>query len=440
MTHRARARSWFALVVAGGLAASVLTVTPGLAAAADEARTFALVGSLQSELGCGADWAPDCAETELTATGTPGVFAADFTIPAGTWEYKVAVNDSWDEAYGLNGGGDNIPLTVAGDTPVRVVFDDNLKKVGLEATEATLRGAYDEASDAQLVADPVRQPGSDEVFYFVMTDRFANGDPSNDEGGLDGDRLTTGYDPTDKGFYNGGDLAGLRQQLDYIDGLGTTAIWLTPSFENRPVQGEGANASAGYHGYWITDFTQIDPHLGTNAELEALIAEAHDKGIKVYFDIITNHTADVIDYEEQQYSYVDQATSPYLDADGAAFDPADFADADTGADFPALDAATSFPYTPSLTADDAQLKVPAWLNDPTLYHNRGDSTWEGESVTYGDFSGLDDLMTEHPTVVNGLVDVYDDWIDLGIDGFRIDTAKHVNFEFWEQWSTEVLDY
>ncbi len=229
------------------------------------------------------------------------------------------MNDTWDESYGLNGGGDNIPLTVAGDTPVRVVFDDNLKRVGLEATG--LEGAYDEASDAALVADPVRQPGSDEVFYFVMTDRFANGDTANDEGGLTGDRLTTGFDPTDKGFYNGGDLAGLRDQLDYIDGLGTTAIWLTPSFKNRPVQGEGANVSAGYHGYWITDFTQIDPHLGTNAELEALIAEAHDKGIKVYFDIITNHTADVIDYEEGEYSYIDQATSPYLDADGRRVRP-----------------------------------------------------------------------------------------------------------------------
>ncbi|GAA1808969.1 pullulanase-type alpha-1,6-glucosidase [Agromyces neolithicus] len=440
MTGRTRAKSWFALVVSGALAASALIVMPGLAAAAEEPRTFALVGSLQSELGCSADWQPECAETELIATGTPGVYAAEFTIPAGTWEYKVAVNDTWDEAYGLNGGGDNIPLTVAGDSPVRVVFDDNLKRVGLEATAAALRGAYDEASDASLVADPVRQPGSDEVFYFVMTDRFANGDTANDEGGLTGDRLTTGFDPTDKGFYNGGDLAGLRQQLDYIDGLGTTAIWLTPSFKNRPVQGEGANASAGYHGYWITDFTQIDPHLGTNAELEALIAEAHAKGIKVYFDIITNHTADVIDYEEQAYDYIDQATSPYLDADGAAFDPADFADADTGADFPALDAATSFPYTPVLTGDDATAKVPAWLNDPTLYHNRGDSTWEGESVTFGDFVGLDDLMTEHPTVVNGFVDVYQQWIDLGIDGFRIDTAKHVNFEFWEQWSTQVLDY
>ncbi len=89
---------------------------------------------------------------------------------------------------------------------------------------------------------------------------------------------------------------------------------------------------------------------------------------------------------------------------------------------------------------DKDLKFPAWLNDPTLYHNRGNSTWAGESVTYGDFDGLDDLMTEHPTVVDGFVDVYQDWIDLGIDGFRIDTAKHVNFEFWEDWSTQVLDY
>ncbi|MET4156623.1 pullulanase-type alpha-1,6-glucosidase [Agromyces sp. PvR057] len=443
MTQQARARSWFALAVSTALAASALAVVPGLAAAAEEPRTFALVGSLQSELGCadlgasaGGDWEPACPETELLATATPGVYAADFTVPAGTYEYKVAVNDTWGESYGVNGGGDNIPLTVAGDTAVRVVFDDTLKRVGLESTG--IRGAYADEADAALVADPVRQPGSDETFYFVMTDRFANGDPSNDQGGLTGDALTTGFDPTHKGFYNGGDLQGLRDRLDYIDGLGTTAIWLTPSFKNRAVQGEGANASAGYHGYWVTDFTQIDPHLGTNAELEALIAEAHDKGIKVYFDIITNHTADVIDYEQKEYSYIDQATSPYTDADGAEIDLSDYADGTTP--FPTLDAATSFPYTPVVRPEDADLKVPAWLNDPTLYHNRGDSTWEGESVTYGDFVGLDDLMTEHPTVVNGFVDVYDQWIDLGIDGFRIDTAKHVNFEFWEQWSTQVLDY
>ena len=102
--------------------------------------------------------------------------------------------------------------------------------------------------------------------------------------------------PTDKGFYHGGDIDGLVSQLDYIEGLGTTAIWLTPAFKNRPVQGVEPDISAGYHGYWITDFTQIDPHLGTNDDLRTLVDEAHARGIKVFFDIITNHTADVIGY------------------------------------------------------------------------------------------------------------------------------------------------
>ena len=143
-----------------------------------------------------------------------------------------------------------------------------------------------------------------------MTDRFANGDTTNDAGGLSGGRLETGLDPTDKGFYHGGDLKGLTSKLDYIKGLGTTSIWLTPSFKNQPVQGAGSDASAGYHGYWITDFTRIDPHLGTNAEMKSLISAAHAKGMKVFFDIITNHTADVIDYQEQQFGYVSKESDP----------------------------------------------------------------------------------------------------------------------------------
>ena len=331
MTQRVRAHSWFASAITGALAASAIVFAPGLAAAAEEPRTFALVGSLQSELGCtdlganaGGDWEPACAATDLAATDTPGVYAADFTIPAGTYEYKVAVNDSWAESYGLNGGGDNIPLTVAGDTPVRVVFDDTLKRVGLEATG--LRGAYDEASDAALVADPVRQPGSDEVFYFVMTDRFENGDTSNDQRRAHGRRPHHRLRPRPT---RASTTAATSPACDRSSTTSTDSArrrsGSTPSFKNRPVQGEGANASAGYHGYWVTDFTQIDPHLGTNAELEALIGEAHAKGIKVYFDIITNHTADVIDYEEGQYSYIDQATAPYRDADGNEIDLAEYA-------------------------------------------------------------------------------------------------------------------
>lgn len=429
MSKKTVSRRTALLAVAALLASGFTAVATTPASAVD--RTVALVGSLQTELGCAEDWAPACAETELAPTGAAGVYSAEFEVPAGSYEYKVAIDDSWDEAYGLDGGGENIPLTVGGPSTLRFTFDDALKRVGVEVTQ--LRGGYTAEDDA-LTAAPVRQAGDGEQFYFVMTDRFANGDTANDSGGLEGDRLTTGFDPTDKGFYQGGDIAGIHDNLDYIEGLGTSAIWLTPSFANKPVQGEGAGASAGYHGYWITDFTRIDPHLGTNEELEALIADAHDRGIKVYFDIITNHTADVIDYAEKSYDYIDQATSPYTDAAGAAFDPADYAG--TG-EFPALDPATSFPYTPVVTEES---KIPAWLNDPALYHNRGDSTWSGESVTYGDFSGLDDLMTEHPTVVEGFVEVYRQWIDLGIDGFRIDTVKHVDFPFWEQWTEQVLDY
>ncbi|MFJ3812849.1 pullulanase-type alpha-1,6-glucosidase [Streptomyces sp. NPDC090056] len=284
-------------------------------------------------------------------------------------------------------------------------------------------------SDRALAAEPARQDLTREQFYFVLPDRFANGDASNDRGGLTGSRTRTGFDPADKGFYQGGDLKGLTQRLDYIKGLGTTAIWMAPIFKNRPVQGEGENASAGYHGYWITDFTQVDPHFGTNADLERLIAAAHAKGMKVFFDVITNHTADTVDYAEKKYGYRSKGAYPYLDKNGRPFDDRDAigrVDAD------------SFPYTP---VAEKGVKVPSWLNDPTMYHNRGDSTWVGESAEYGDFVGLDDLWTERPEVVEGMKKIYEKWVrDFKIDGFRIDTVKHVDLDFWTQWATALDAY
>ncbi|WP_405885516.1 pullulanase-type alpha-1,6-glucosidase [Streptomyces sp. NBC_01136] len=293
-------------------------------------------------------------------------------------------------------------------------------------------------SDAKLAAEPARHDDTREQFYFVMPDRFANGDTSNDKGGLTGSRLATGYDPTDKGFYQGGDLKGLTKKLDYIKGLGTTAIWMAPIFKNQPVQGTGANASAGYHGYWITDFTQVDPHFGTNKDLETLISKAHAKGMKVFFDVITNHTADVVDYEQKSYDYLSKGAFPYLTKDGKPFDDADYAAG--GKSFPSVGTG-SFPRTPVVSAAKKTTKVPSWLNDPTMYHNRGDSTYEGESTTYGDFSGLDDLWTERPEVVSGMEKIYEKWVrDFGVDGFRIDTVKHVNMEFWTQWATALDKY
>ncbi|GAA4552522.1 pullulanase-type alpha-1,6-glucosidase [Streptomyces collinus] len=293
-------------------------------------------------------------------------------------------------------------------------------------------------SDAKLAAEPARHDSTREQFYFVLPDRFANGDPRNDKGGLTGSRLATGYDPTDKGFYQGGDLKGLTKKLDYIKGLGTTALWMAPIFKNQPVQGTGANASAGYHGYWITDFTQVDPHFGTNKDLETLIDKAHAKGMKVFFDVITNHTADVVDYEEKSYDYLSKGAFPYLTKDGRPFDDADYADGKR--DFPEVDR-DSFPRTPTVPAAKKNVKVPSWLNDPTMYHNRGDSTFAGESSAHGDFSGLDDLWTERPEVVRGMEKIYQRWVrDFDVDGFRIDTVKHVNMEFWTQWATALDAY
>jgi len=296
--------------------------------------------------------------------------------------------------------------------------------------------AAQQAQDEALAGASLREDLTRERFYFVMADRFENGDPTNDDGGYGGDRLVSGLDPTAKGFYHGGDIEGVRQQLDYIEGLGTTAIWLTPSFVNRPVQGAGDAVSAGYHGYWITDFTRIDPHLGTNEELERLIDEAHERGMKVFFDIITNHTADVIQYAEGSQTYITKQAEPYRDASGEVFDDRAVAGSD---DFPALDAATSFPYTPVFPEpEDAEVKVPAWLNDPTMYHNRGNARFDGgESDQYGDFSGLDDLFTERPEVVSGMEEIYEAWVDLGIDGFRIDTVKHVGDEFWQDFAPTI---
>jgi len=421
------------VVAVAGLALSGLA-GPAAADHTPTPTTVTLVGSLQSELGCAGDWSPDCAETRL-ALQPDGTYAGTFAVPAGGYDYKVALNNSWDENYGADGvpNGANLPLALQYAATLTFAYDHTSHRISVAPAELPPGEVTDD--DRDLAGNSLRTPLTKERFYFVMADRFANGDPANDTGGLSGDRMVTGLDPTDKGFYHGGDLAGLTERLDYIRGLGTTAIWLTPSFKNRPVQGEGANASAGYHGYWITDFTTIDPHFGTNAELEELVDQAHQRGMKVFFDIITNHTADVIDYEEQQYGYISKEASPYQDAAGNVFDDRDYAGGDT---FPELDPATSFPYTPVFrTEADETVKVPAWLNDVTNYHNRGDSTFAGESSTYGDFVGLDDLFTEQPDVVDGMTDIYRTWVDFGIDGFRIDTVKHVNLEFWQKFAPAI---
>lgn len=299
---------------------------------------------------------------------------------------------------------------------------------------------------APIVVPRFTHPGAGQTIYILMPDRFANGNPANDTGGIPGGPEEHGYDPTRTGYFQGGDFPGLIGKLDYIAGLNVTTIWTTPPFKNNPVQ----SGSAGYHGYWINDFLNVDPHFGTNDDYRTFVSQAHARGLRVYLDIVVNHTGDVITNAENKFSYIDTKTTPTRDASGQPFDEraaaynglppspsglrrddANPAEASAKAEFPALDAKTSFARPPVLPPGKEHLKNPEWLNDVTLYHNRGNSTFAGESAGRGDFGGLDDVMTEHPRVVRGFIDIFGHWLEQGVDGFRIDTMRHVNAAFWQ---------
>ncbi|MCV2886312.1 alpha-amylase family glycosyl hydrolase [Aestuariibacter sp. AA17] len=259
----------------------------------------------------------------------------------------------------------------------------------------------------------------DENFYFVMPDRFNNGNPDNDLGSKTHAISQGGLDVTSKWAFHGGDMQGLEEKLDYLKGMGITAIWMTPILRNQAVQEGGF----GHHGYWIVDFTEIDPHFGTNDDLKSLIHAAHKKDIKIFFDIITNHTADIIRYQECHNSdgtFKGEHTCPYKSMQ-------DVANGDT--------------YTPFIPDHLKEVKHPAWLNDPKYYNNQGDSFWQGESAINGDFAGLDDLNTRDPNVVSGMVEIYQNLItEFKPDGFRIDTVKHVDMSFWKDFAPKIVEH
>jgi len=262
----------------------------------------------------------------------------------------------------------------------------------------------------------------DEVFYFVMPDRFYNGDTENDQGSKTDEISAGGFDKADKGMYHGGDIQGLQAKLPYLKDMGISAIWLTPIMRNQALQGD----SSGYHGYWILDFNEIDPHLGSNNDLKNFIDAAHKENIKVFFDIITNHTADVIKYVECH----GEDGLQYLmeESDGCVYKSlAQIAAGDT--------------YQPIIPKGQENLKSPAWLNDKKYYHNQGETTYEGENSIYGDFSGLDDIDTDSPEVVKGMKEIFKNVIsEFKPDGFRIDTVKHVNMEFWAEFAPALVSH
>ncbi len=312
---------------------------------------------------------------------------------------------------------------------------------------AGLGGAQPDASPkppsgavlAALAKPPTYSAFASQRIYFVMPDRYANGDAANDRGGLSGLRSVTGYDPVDSGWYHGGDLKGLtgactdtRTGLARVKGLGFTAIWVTPVVAQQHVQSD----SAAYHGYWGLDFTKVDPHLGTSADFEALVDCAHGLGLKVYLDVVVNHTADVIiPAGGSTYRGADEV--PYRDCKGKPYSAQRYAGSRR---FPCVSSRYQ-PRQPLVLPQNRNLKKPAWLNQVTRYHNRGSITFDSCSPAcfeQGDFFGLDDIFTEQPVVVNGLAEVFGAWIrQFEVDGFRIDTAKHVDRAFFRGWEPKI---
>lgn len=239
---------------------------------------------------------------------------------------------------------------------------DQLVGICLLFMVAACAGPPDPVSDSPPVAErgPIvvepQQGWDDAVLYFVMLDRFADGDPHNNQDVADG-----------PGNFHGGDLTGLIDQLDEISGLGCTALWITPVQQQIPGYVSGAGfADWAYHGYWADDFHAIDPRFGTEAQLKQLVDAAHARGMKVLLDVVYNHCGYDSDYIQEK-----------------------------GRD---------------------------WL--------RFGSQCGDDDLT-GCLSGLPDFKTENPEVREYLLDAHLGLAErTGVDGFRLDTVKHVEHDFW----------
>ncbi len=273
----------------------------------------------------------------------------------------------------------------------------------------------------------------DEVIYQVLVDRFANGDVNND--------YNVSLDPNDLARYQGGDYAGLIAEADYLSELGITAIWISPVVVNVE---EDAGVS-GYHGYWTQDFNSVNPHFGDIAKLRQLVEIMHARDIKVVVDIVVNHVGQLFYYDINRNGQADITT--YYATDGS--DELDVVtEWDPGFDPRRIQGWTSlgesgeapveWVYMPEINRVPPS---PPEFQNPDWYNRMGRvEDWNDfDQVMYGDFpGGLKDLATENPNVRRALIEIFSDWITkTNIDGYRIDTVKHVEHSFWEEFSPAI---
>ncbi len=240
----------------------------------------------------------------------------------------------------------------------------------------------------------------DQVVYFLMIDRFNDGDPSlNDQGyGL--------YRPNEEAAYSGGDLQGVIDKLDYIQALGATTIWTTPPFANQ--WWSDSQHYGGYHGYWPRDFTKVDEHYGSLETYQNLSHELHSRDMYLIMDIVVNHVGNYFEYDGDYTP--NKPTAGYIDLDNKVptaapgLSPFDLNDANN----PEHLAADIYHWTPSIKTFEKR--------DEELSFQLG---------------GLDDINTSNPRVRETFKQVFADWIkQVGIDGYRIDTVKYVEPDFW----------
>jgi glycosidase len=245
---------------------------------------------------------------------------------------------------------------------------------------------------ANLQLHPSPADWRDQFIYFLLVDRFDDNVaavPAYQPG------VAAGRDPAQGGMFQGGNLRGVLRRLDYIQGLGCTAIWLSPILKNRA-------ADDSYHGYGIQNFLEVDPHFGTLHDLQELVRAAHERGMYVIMDMVLNHTGDVWQYP---------GGYPYYYNQGETFPFGGWREQDP---------------QPGMQDDDAVW--PQELQQPDAFKRHGQiRDWNDRiQARDGDFMSLKELNLPRPDVLDTLIKVYKHWVDVAdVDGFRVDTVKHM---------------
>ncbi len=271
----------------------------------------------------------------------------------------------------------------------------------------------------------------EEIIYQVLIDRFADGDAGNNT------RVSSAL-----GRWHGGDWKGLEDRLPYLEELGVTALWISPIVKNV----ETDAGFDGYHGYWTQDFTALNPHFGDLASLRRLVASAHGRGMKVILDIVANHVGQLFFYDINQNGVPDDAV--YGSGKGGQSQIARVSEYDPDFDPRGVQARTSLgasgPAPIVFRREPATNHLPPQpelFQDPEVYNRKGRilDFDDVDQLVHGDFpGGLKDIDTARCDVKRTMVDVFVRWVELtDVDGFRIDTLKHVEHEFWRYFTQNV---